>query len=86
MFESRIFAGAREKLPFSEKLLREHFLMVLMIWKVMQRNVWKDIANWQTKQLSSYTKSQHHALTATNSRKKKWHLFENCQQFARRLF
>ena len=24
-------------------------------WKVMQRNAWKDIANWQTKQLNSYT-------------------------------
>ena len=47
---------------------------------------WKDIANWQTKQLNSYTKSQHHALTTTNSRKKKWDLLENCQKFAHRLF
>ena len=27
-----------------------------VIWKVMQRNVWSDIANWRTKQLNSYTK------------------------------
>ena len=52
----------------------EHFLMVLLMCKVMQRNVWKDIANWRTKQPNSYTKSQHHTLTTTNSRKKKWDL------------
>ena len=52
----------------------------------MQRNAWKDIANWRTKQLNSYTKSQHHALTTNNSRKKKWDLLENCQKFADRLF
>ena len=32
------------------------------------------------------TKSQHHALTTINSRKKKWDLLENCQKFAHRLF
>ena len=51
----------------------------------MQRNAWKGIANWRTKQLNSYTKSQHHALTTNNSRKKKWNLLENCQKFADRL-
>ena len=57
-----------------------------MIWKVMQRNVWKDIANWRTKQLNNYTKSRHHALTTTNSRKKKWDQLENCQKYAHKLF
>ena len=33
-----------------------------MTWKVMQRNAWKDIANWQSKQLNSYTKSQRHDI------------------------
>ena len=33
-----------------------------MIWKVMQRNVWSDMASWLAKQLSSFTKSQLHAL------------------------
>ena len=41
-----------------------------MIWKVMRRNAWKEIPNRQTKQLISFTKSQHHALTTTTSRKK----------------
>ena len=58
-----------------------------MTWKAMQRNAWKDFSNWRTKQLNSYTaKSQHHALTTTNSRKKKWDLLEKCQKFAHRLF
>ena len=42
-----------------------------MTWKVMRRNAWKDIATWRTKQLNIYTKSQHHALTPTTSKKKK---------------
>ena len=37
-----------------------------MTWKVMRRNVWKDIANWRTKQLNSISKSQHHELTTIN--------------------
>ena len=43
----------------------------------MRRNEWKDFANWHTKQLNSHTKSQHHALTTTNSKKKKLDLLEN---------
>ena len=43
-----------------------------MTWKVMQRNAWKDIANWRTKQLNSYTM--------------KWDLLENRPQFADTLF
>ena len=38
------------------------------------------------KQLNNYTMSQHHALTTTNSMKKKWDLSENCQRFAHKLF
>ena len=34
-----------------------------MTWKVMQRNTWKDLANWRAKQRNSRRKSQHHALT-----------------------
>ena len=29
-----------------------------MTRKVMQRNVWKDIANWRIKQLNNYTQSR----------------------------
>ena len=33
-----------------------------------------------------FSKSQHHALTTTHSKKKKWDLLENSLKFARRLF
>ena len=56
-----------------------------MMWKVMQRNAWNDVANWRTEQLNSYTKSQLHALTTISLRKRKWDLFESCQKFARKL-
>ena len=50
-------------------------------WKVMQRSAWKDIANLQTKQRNNFTKSQHPALTTTNSKKKKLDPFTVCSQF-----
>ena len=59
LFESRISSGGVEKLPYSEKTKQTCHLGP-MTWKVMQRNVWKDIANFSIKQLSNYTKSQHH--------------------------
>ena len=59
MFESRISAGAREKLLFSEIFV---FLHGLMTWKVMPRNVWNDIVSWQTKRLNNSTKYQLHAF------------------------
>ena len=73
IFESNISAGATEKLH-------------ILIWKVMQRNAWNDIANWPTEQLNSYTKSQLHALTTINLGKEKWDALENCQKFAHKLF
>ena len=57
-----------------------------VIVKVLQRNAWNDIANWRTKQLNNYTRSQLHALTTTNSRIKKWDLLESCQSFAHDFF
>ena len=50
MFESRMSAGATEKLPCSENIV---FIRGLMTWKVMPRNVWNDIelANKTTQQL-----------------------------------
>ena len=85
MFESRISAGAVEKLPVSEKSDANIFHGP-MTWKVMQRSAWKDIAKWPTKQLNSYTKSPHHALTTTNSKKKKWDLLDKCLQFVHKMF
>ena len=46
MFESRISAGGVEKLPFLKIFV---FLHGLMTWLVMQRSVWNDIVNWQTR-------------------------------------
>ena len=42
-----------------------------MTWKVMQRSAWKEIANWQTKQLNSYTKVATPCIDDINSMKKK---------------
>ena len=71
---------------FTQRNLAQTFPHGPMIWKVMRRNAWKDIENWRTKQLNGYNaKSQHHALTNTNSRKKKWDLSENCQRFAHKI-
>ena len=81
----KISAGATEKLPILRNLAQT-FPHGPTIWKVMQRNARNDIANWRTKQLNSYTKSQLHVLTTINSRKKKWDLLENCQQYAPKLF
>ena len=44
--------------------------------------VWKDIANLQIKRLNNYTKSQHHALTTTNLKKKS----QLEKQFVHKLF
>ena len=67
MFESRISAGAKLKLPTraSGKLDAETQR------KVTQRNVWKDIANMRIKRLNNYTKSQRHARMTINLKKKK---------------
>ena len=40
-------------------------------WKVIQRNVWKSIANLRIKRLNNYTKSRRHAWTIINLKKKK---------------
>ena len=56
-----------------------------MMWKVMQKRVWSDIASWGTKQPSNCTKSQLHALMTINSQTKNWDLLENCQKYAVKL-
>ena len=55
-------------------------------WMVMQRNAWKDIANWQTKQLNSSRKYLLHALMTIILKKKNWDLLENCQKYPLKLF
>ena len=69
MSESRISAGALENYLFRRNRMRI-FLHGRWTWKITQRNVWKDIANLQTKRLSNYTKSQLHAWMTINLKKK----------------
>ena len=76
MFESKIFAGATEKPLYSEKLDVNN--------SSCSYDMERHAAKSRTKQLNNDTKSQHHALTTTNSRKK-WDLSENCQKFAHKL-
>ena len=57
MFESRISAGATEKLPGWEKLTQKR-LRGPTIWKDMLENALRDIAKWRKNQQSSDTKLQ----------------------------
>ena len=70
LFESRMSVGRAEILLSSENP-KQTFHLGLIIWKAMQRNVWKDIANLQTNQLNNCKKSQLHVLTTINSKEKK---------------
>ena len=68
MFESRISAGATEKLPCSENLS-------ISSWSYdmeghAKKCVGNDIVSWQTGRLNNSTKYLLHALTTTNSRRK----------------
>ena len=67
--ESRMSAGGIEKYLIQRNMKRS-FPHGPMTWKVMQRNAWKDTANLRTKEFNSYTKSQLHVFTTTNSKKK----------------
>ena len=85
MFESKISAGALEKLLFFENNLARTFLHGLEIFKVIQRNAWNGIAK-QRKNTETLKKAQLHALTTTNSRKMTRDQLDNCQKFAHKLF
>ena len=85
MFESRIFLvlwknyQKREPQGSVTPTLSHH---APMTWKVMQRNVWKDIASWRTKQPNNYTKSRRRALMTTNLKKQfygSWSDFSRCR-------
>ena len=84
MFESRISAGATEKLPGWEK---PHAKTVA--WsddveghapKCVER--YCELANKKTEQLC--TKSQLRAWTAITSRRRNWNQLENCQKYSHR--
>ena len=84
MFESRISAGAIEKLPGCGRNLTQKRSRGHTIWKVMRKYAWKDLADWPTKGLSTSTKSQVHVWTTTTSRKKNWKRLENCPKCPRK--
>ena len=69
MFESRIYAGATEKLPSSGRPDAN-----VSTWSydmgVMQRNVWKYIANWLIRRLNNSSKHLLHASMTTTIKKK----------------
>ena len=60
--------------------------MVLSYGGVMQRSVWNDIVSWQTGRLNNSTKYLLHALMAIISKRKNWNPWENCQNYALKLF
>ena len=55
MFESKNSAGAAESYLIPRNL-KQTFLHGPMIWQVMQRNSWRDIANWQNKTTQKFYK------------------------------
>ena len=73
-------------LPVLQEKFQKRYLHGPLIWKVMQRSLWKDIVSWRIKQRNNDTKSQRHALMTTNLKKKKWDQLENYPQFAHKLF
>ena len=68
MFESRISAGRAENYHSLKIFV---FLHDLLIWRVMQRNVWSDTVSWQTRRRNNSTKYLLHASMTTTSKKKK---------------
>ena len=67
MFESRISAVDLKDFHTPRIFV---FLLGLMIWKVMQRNVSSDIVSWPTRRLNNSTKYLLYALMATTLKKK----------------
>ena len=78
---------SQRKIPeLQGNLMQKQYLLRSMTWKVMRRNVWKDIQNLRIKRLNNKTKSQRHAWMIINSKKKKMSQLESCPQFAHKLF
>ena len=88
MFESRISAGAKEKPPTraSGKPDAETISSWSYDMEGHARNALQDIANWRIKQLNNHTKSRRHVWMITNLKMQKLDQFDNCPQFAHKLF
>ena len=85
MFESRISAGATEKLPCSGK--SAYLFMVL--WHGRSCEEMCGAILWVSKQDDTTNSIQYqlHALTTkTSKKKKKWNPWENCQKYALKIF
>ena len=68
MFESRISAGGSENHHSLKIFVSLHGLVM---WLVMQRNVWNDFVSWQTRRLNNSAKCLFHASMTTTSKRKK---------------
>ena len=80
MFETRNSAGAELKSYFLGHFLSRKQSFGLVVWRVMRRNVWQDIANWKIKRLIKCTKSLFHAWATISSKRKNRKRFENVQK------
>ena len=85
MFESRMSAGATQKLPGCEKPYAKKELRGPMTWKDMLTNALREIPNWQIKRQSSYIKLPVLAWMNIISRRKNWNQLENDQKYTHRL-
>ena len=88
MFEARISAGAKEKLPTEASGKPD--ADIIFSWSYYMedhaKNVWNDIANLRIRRLSNFSKSQRHAWMTVNLKKQKVNQYENCLQSAHILF
>ena len=85
MFESRISAGATEKLPGWEKPHAKNKSVVLQHGRTCSKMRLSDIANWRTKRQSSETKFQVLVWMTINSNRKNLNQWETYHKYAHNL-
>ena len=86
MFESRVSAGATEKLPGWKKNFAREQQHGPMTWRDTPKNAWRDIVKWQTKKWSNCTKFQVFAWMIITSKRRNLHQWENCPKCAPKLY
>ena len=86
MSESRISAGATEKLYQDGTNLAQKPQRGPTTWKDMLENAWNGIASWRTRRRSNYTKFLILIWTIAKSKRKNWKIKVNCQKFAPILY
>ena len=85
MCESRISAGATEKLPGWKNLTRK-LSRCPTTWRDMLKNASSGNVNWQTRKWSNFTQFQILAWMIINSRRRNMNLRENCLKYANKLY